>query len=99
MDKARGFVYIGGEKVDEGRLLVLKSEAEAFKAMDLYKLMYETPKRLAEKAMFTDDGKLESQLLKGRAILYTLDTQKTILDTFMSVRKKEPLTSNPKGMV
>lgn len=78
-------VYIGGVKVDDaGRLQNLKSEAEMLLSTDLWKVIYETPKKLAEKAMFVDDGKLENQLIKGRAILYTLDTQKRILDTLKS---------------
>lgn len=78
-------IFIGGERADDGRLHNLKAEAEFFQESDLWKILYETPKRLAEKAMFTDDGKLENQLLKGRAILYTLETQKKILDTFLGL--------------
>ncbi len=84
-DKQRGLIFIGGEKADETTLINMKAEAEAVLSMGIWKLLYETPKRLAEKAMFTDDGKLENQLIKGRAMLYTLDTQKTILDTFKKV--------------
>ena len=101
VDKQRGLVYVGGEKTDEARLLNLKSEAMGLESMEIWKLLYETPKKLAERALFNDDGKLENQLLKGRAILYTLDTQKTILDTFKSIKgeKKQPLTSQPPSVV
>lgn len=75
-------VYIGGELADAGRLNNLKAEAEFFEQSDMWKIIKETPKRLAEKAMFVDDGKLETQLLKGRVMLYLLDTQQKLLDTF-----------------
>lgn len=73
-------VFVGGEKVDDARLQSLKAEADYFLASDLWKLLNETPKRLAEHAMFTDDGKLENQLLKGRVMLYTLDIQVRTLE-------------------
>lgn len=77
-------VYIGGEPADPGRLGNLRAEAEFFEQSELWKLMKETPKRLAERAMFTDDGKIDTQLLKGRAMLFLLDTQQKLLDTFKS---------------
>jgi len=78
-------VFIGGQEVtDPGRLASMKAEAEALEQMDVWRVLTETPKKLAEKAMFVDDGVLENQLLKGRAILYTLDTQKRILSTLKS---------------
>ena len=78
-------VFIGGEKADEGRLGNLRSEAQFLLESDLWKVIYETPKQLAHKAMFVDDGKLDTQLLKGRAILYTLATQEKIVNLFKSL--------------
>lgn len=78
-------VYIGGEQVtDPKRLQALSSEAQALLQMDIWRILNETPKRLAEKAMFVDDGVLANQLLKGRAILYTLDSQNRILQILKS---------------
>lgn len=88
MDKRVGAVYVNGNRIEEGRLAALKSEAEAITNLDVWKLIYETPKELAHKAMFSDDGKLENQLMKGRAMLYLLDTQKRILDIFKSYSPK-----------
>lgn len=85
LDTRARAIFIGGERADDSRLHNLKAEAEFFQESDLWKIIYETPKRLAEKAMFTDDGKLDNQLLKGRAILYTLETQKKIVDTFLAL--------------
>ena len=89
LDKLKGIVYIGGEKADASMLANLKAEADFFAQSNLWKVMYETPKRLAEKAMFVDDGELENQLLKGRAILYMLDAQKNIIETFRSYTQKK----------
>jgi hypothetical protein len=80
-----GQLLIGGERPEESTLANLKSDAEFLVKSDIWKLLYETPKALAEKAMFVDDGKLETQLLKGRAILYMLSTQKKIVDTFLKL--------------
>ena len=86
-------VYIGGILTDEARLANLRSEAEALMEFDLWNIIYETPKALAQKAMFSDDGKLETQLLKGRAMLYLLDTQKRIIDTFKSFKPVDKVPS------
>lgn len=77
-------LYIGGKMAEEGTLHNLKQEAEYLEASELWKLLNETPKELAQRAMFVDDGTIENQLIKGRAVLYTLATQKKILDLFKS---------------
>lgn len=82
-------VFIGNERCDDSRLASLKAEAEYFLSSDLWKILNETPKRLAQKALFEDDGDSKVVHTKGRAILYTLDTQKRILETFKSFVKKE----------
>lgn len=76
-------IYIGGERVEDSRLANLRAEAEAITAMDIWKLIFETPKELAHRAMFMA-GESVDEMKKGRAVLYTLDTQKRILDTFKS---------------
>lgn len=82
-------VYIGGEKItDPQQLLNLKQEAEAMTKFDLWRVLNETPKKLAQNAMFIDDGKIENQLLKGRVMLYFLDTQNKILTTLKSYSQK-----------
>lgn len=85
IDTRSNQVVIGGQAVDEGRLANLRSEAQLFMESDLWQLIYESPKALAERAMFRDDGKLDTQLLKGRAVLYTLSTQKKIVDIFKNI--------------
>jgi hypothetical protein len=85
LDKASGIIYIGGEPADEGYLKNLKAEAEALLVSDLWKVIYNTPKALAEKAMFIE-GKTLEDLNKGRSMLYTLDTQKNILTTLAQVK-------------
>lgn len=88
LDVRRGMVFIGGEQADESRLQALKAEAEYFASSDLWKILYETPKSLAEKAMFIS-GESVDDLRKGRTILYTLSTQKNIVDTFLSFTRRQ----------
>lgn len=76
-------IYIGGERVEESKLANLRAEAEAITAMEIWKLIFETPKELAMRAMFLAGDSID-EMKKGRSILYTLDTQKRILDTFKS---------------
>lgn len=88
LDKQKGIVFIGGQRVDEGRLANLKSEAEALEGFDLWQLLYETPKELAQRAMFIDGDNLDA-MKKGRSILYTLSSQKTIIDVLKSYQSKK----------
>ena len=83
-------IYLGGEAADSQRISNLKAEADFFMASELWKVLNETPKALAERAMFMDDGTLENQLLKGRAILFTLATQKKVIDTLQSYELSTP---------
>ncbi len=80
-DTRSRIVYIGGEKAEESRLGNLKSEADFLAESDLWKILVETPKKLAEKAMFLEGENLDT-MKKGRSMLYTLATQQKILDTF-----------------
>ncbi len=83
-------IFIGGVVVDEARLTSLRAEAEALSQFDLWKLIQETPKALAERAMFVNGETLED-LKKGRSILYTLATQKRIVDTFKNYAPTKPV--------
>ncbi len=87
LDKQKGIVFVGGERIDENRLTNLSAEAQFFASSDLWALMYETPKELAHKSMFVSGDNLES-MQKGRSILYTLSTQNNILELFKSYVKK-----------
>lgn len=83
-------VLIGGQVADDIKISNLKAEADFFSQSELWKLLQETPKALAERAMFMDDGKLETNLLKGRAILFMLATQQKIVTLF------QELSTSPK---
>lgn len=87
-DKSAGAIIIGGERVDDSRLANLKSEAEALEQFDLWRLLHETPKELAQRALFVE-GDTSDQLRKGRTMLYTLSTQQRIMDTLKSYVPKK----------
>jgi hypothetical protein len=81
LDKNKGILFIGGEKVDDIRLNNLKAEAEFFLQSDLWRLLYESPKELASRAMFVS-GETLADMQKGKSILYTLSVQDNIIRTF-----------------
>ncbi len=83
-------IYIGGEAADAGKLANLKAEADFLMQTDLWALLTETPRALAERAMFVQ-GETLDDLKKGRTILYTIATQKKIVETLASYAPKEPL--------
>ena len=94
----QGVIYIGMERPDEGRLANLKAEAEFLMQSDIWKLLQETPKKLAEQSMFVA-GETIDDMKKGRSILYTLSSQQKIVDILKSYqpKPKEPslAPSNP----
>lgn len=93
----QGVIYIGAERPDDGRLSNLRSEAEFLMQSDIWKLLQETPKKLAEQAMFVAGESIED-MKKGRSILYTLASQQKIVDILKSYqpKPKEPPLA-PKG--
>lgn len=97
LNKQLGAVFIGGQRIDEGRLASLKAEAELFIASDLWHLLQETPKKLAEQAMFVAGDSVED-MKKGRSILYCLSSQRNIIDTFRSAKTK-PLAPGVRSSV
>lgn len=81
-------VFINGERVDDKRMSNLKAEAQFLVQSDLWKLLHETPKELAQHAMFVLSESLVD-LQKGKSILYTLSTQKKILEMFLNYGEKK----------
>lgn len=75
---------IGGIKADPSRLANLKSEAEFLLQSDIWQILYETPKELAHKALFSE-GENVDFFKKGRAMIFTLETQKKNLNLLASV--------------
>lgn len=90
VDKTNRFILIGGKRVEEGRLKNLKNEAEFIVRSDIWKLIHETPKSLAERQMFVSSESLDD-MKKGKSILYTLDTQKNIVDLLASYTQNSSL--------
>lgn len=87
VDSKRGIILVGGEQLDDSKLNNLKSEAEFFMASDLWKILGETPKALAERSMFIEGDSVDF-LKKGRSMLYTLSSQQKVIDTFRNVSVK-----------
>lgn len=80
-DEKTGTAYIGGEKAHPQTLNNLRSEAEFILGSEVWKLMYETPKKLAHKEMFVAGENIDA-VKKGRSMIYTLESQKKLLETF-----------------
>ena len=83
-----GMVYIGGEQADKAYLMNLKSEAEMIESTNMWTILYESPKKLAQEAMFVK-GETLADMAKGKSMLYLLATQKKILDTIKSYQQKK----------
>ena len=88
IDKQKGILFVGGVKADDLTLSNLKSEAEFFEASNLWKVLYETPKELAQRAMFVSGESLDD-MTKGRSMLYLLASQKNIIDILKSYQPKK----------
>lgn len=88
LDKTKGICYIGGERVEGSRLANLKADAEFIVQSELWKLLHETPKELAQRAMFIS-GETLTDLQKGKSILYILSVQKNIVDILKSFEIKK----------
>jgi len=83
-----GLIFIGGEKADDIRLSNLRAEAEAITQMEIWTLLNETPKKLAQDTMFVHSESLDD-MKKGKSILFLLSQQNNIVDLFKNyVHKK-----------
>lgn len=84
-DRTGKLIFIGDERADDARLANLRSEAILVADTTLWKLLIESPKKLAQDALFVN-GKTMEDVVKGRAILYALSTQENILNTFKMLK-------------
>lgn len=96
LDEKAGALFIGGERADAARLANLKAEAEFFAESDLWKIINNTVRELAQKAMFVDGKGLED-LQKGRSMLYLLSSQNKIVNTFRGFIHKPTLMPPRQG--
>ncbi len=80
-DKITGKVFIGGKHIDQARLANLRAEADFFVTSDLWHIITETTKEIAQETMFVKSESLVD-LQKGKTILFTIDSQKKIVDLF-----------------
>lgn len=86
-DESKGVIYIGGERVDDSRLANLKSESEFVLNSELWKILMETIKHMAEQMMFVRSSKWED-LQSGKMWLYHLDIQKKLMEIFKRYKGK-----------
>ena len=87
LDRKGGIIYIGGVRADDSRLQNLHAEAEFFVESDLWRVINETAKQLAQMSMFVAGDSIED-MKKGRAVLFTLDSQRKIVEVFKNYIKK-----------
>lgn len=83
-DKAKGIVYLGKDRANPARLNNLKAEAEFLAQSDLWKLLNETPKELAQKEMFVHADSIEG-MRKGRAVIFLMSQQNNIIELLKGV--------------
>jgi hypothetical protein len=87
IDKSTGIVYIGGKRAEENRLANLKSEAMMLLQSDLWKNSLRNSERTCATQMFISSESIDD-MKKGKSMLYTLSTQKNIIDVFNSYQPK-----------
>lgn len=78
IDKKNGILYLGKERASDIELANLKAEAEFLVQSHIWKLLHETPKELAQRAMFVSSESLDD-LKKGKVMLFTLDSQQNVV--------------------
>ncbi len=81
-DSQKKLLYIGGRVADEQEVHNLRSEAQMIVATNLWKMIHETPKELAQRALFVDSQSMDD-IVKGKSILYCLSTQQNIVSKFL----------------
>lgn len=85
-DKQKGLIYLGSEKATDIQLNNLKAEAEFLLQSQIWKLLNETPKNLAQESLFiTSETMVDLQ--KGKTMLYLLSVQNNVINT---LRKYTP---------
>lgn len=82
-DKANRSIVVGGIKLEESQILNLKSEAEFFKASELYKILSETKRDLAYKTMFEKSLTFED-MRQGKSMLYDIAMDRNIINILAS---------------
>ncbi len=97
-DKSKGTVFVGGEKVLPERLANLKAESEFLLNSDLWKLMNETIRYMAYDRMFIKSASFED-MQSGKMLLYHLDIQKKLMETFRSYQHAAPAGNITPGVL
>lgn len=82
-----GIINIGGQPADQTRLANLKAEADFLVESDIWKILNQSIRELAQRAMFVSGESLDD-MKKGRSMLYLLDSQNRIVETLKSYQHK-----------
>ncbi len=95
-DKKTGGVFVGGERLDEPRIMALKQEAEFITSTDLWKIINASLNLVTRQAMFdkSDFSNGTRDLDNGKSILYTLSFQNNVIDILRSYTQKVSKTTN-----
>ncbi len=88
-DEKMGIFFLGGERVDPGRMNNLKSEAEIFLRSDLWKVLNETITFMAYQHIFVKSNSFED-VLSGKMWLYHMDIQKKLMNTMRRFKLPPP---------
>lgn len=83
----RGLIYLGGELAPDDRLQNMKSEAEFILSSEIWKVLCESPRKVAEKEIFLAGENMDA-IKKGRSMIYFLSMQQNILNILKSWEKK-----------
>lgn len=87
VDERTKRLVLNGEMLDDATLGNLHAEAMSLVSSNLWNILHNTPKKLAEEALFIKSESL-ADLQKGKTMLYTLATQQKILDILTSYQHK-----------
>jgi hypothetical protein len=78
-------LLLGKEQISQNEWRVLSEEAKFLESSRMYRIMFATLEKQAQLRMF-EQSKCDSDILFGKATLYTLDLQKKLLEGLKAYR-------------
>lgn len=80
-------VYLDGKEVEKVEMHELRTEAGFFQRSKLWKIFQETLRSHAHKVMFVKSTSFDD-MRTGKAMLYNLDIEKSIVDLLLKIKPK-----------